>query len=150
MDASPLGDGVNWRLNKPLVYTSPTGVETVIPEGFVTDFASVPDLARLGLAVLIVGYFLSFIWLVAAGAVIIFFSKTIDDNAKTDEPAVLHDWRYARQDKTFFFANWELFTTLGIGNPLWLRFLYWFNLTLFGIFAWKSDAKKSKYFIGRK
>ena len=40
---TPFADGANWVVEKPLVYEiADTGRRVVVPEGFVTDFASIP------------------------------------------------------------------------------------------------------------
>lgn len=44
LSCSPLPDDT-WRLNEPLIYdigVEGSGVQVVVPEGFVTDFASIP------------------------------------------------------------------------------------------------------------
>lgn len=45
MDVQPLPDGVSWRLSKPLTYfvgSEDSGISVTVPEGFITDFASIP------------------------------------------------------------------------------------------------------------
>jgi len=40
---TPFADGVNWVVERPVVYeVGNTGQRVVVPEGFVTDFASMP------------------------------------------------------------------------------------------------------------
>lgn len=89
-----------WKLSKPLVYHScDLGATIVVPEGFVTDFASVP---RLPLAYLLTG-------------------DTVH------APAVVHDYliAFGRVDRpmadTIFFEAME-----DDGVPMWRRYaMYW-------------------------
>ena len=81
LNATPLEDGVNWRLNSDLVYIDPEGARHVVPSGFITDFASVPELARLASYVLllaipaaILSAWFHIVWLLIAAGVLCLFS----------------------------------------------------------------------------
>lgn len=146
----PVGDGIHYVLVKPLFSTAPDGTQTIVPSGFTTDLASVPDLARIGLLVNLIGLILVkllSVWfypVAIIGGLIIFYSHWIGCNSLTDEPATLHDWRYWQQDKSFFFANWELLHTLQVRNAKILAWIYFINVTLFGYASWLSDAKRKR------
>ncbi len=140
----PVGDGRHYILKKPLLCTLPDGTVVIVPSGFVTDLASTPDIARIGLLIHTIGL-IFWLWpVMILGAVIIFFANYIGNNSKTDEAAVLHDWRYWNQDKSFNFSNWELLHTLQVRNSVILAVLFYINVQTFGILAWKSDAKRRR------
>jgi hypothetical protein len=147
LDFTPVGDGIHYRLLKPLVWTAPDGTVTVVPAGFYSDLASLPDIARIGLLLTIAGYLLHWRWLLALGMIIVWFANWIGNKAKTDREGILHDWRFWLGGKNlwaFFRANNEIYTTMRLRNPWLLCALYWLNLMLFGWFAWWSDAKKKR------
>lgn len=146
VDYSPLGDGVHYRLLRPLIYTDAMGRRTVIPADFVSDLASVPDCARIGLILLLLGVWFHWRWVFVGGVVIVWLARQIDNRAKTDREAILHDWRFWNGGgcAAFFRANWELYHAMRLRNPWLLCAVYWFNLTLFGCFAWWSNAKKRR------
>ena len=114
---TPLMDGHNWRLEAPLVYAANSGIHVLVPDGFVTDFASVPQI----------------------------FWNIIPPIGVYDRAAVLHDYLYryhlfnrARCDALLLEAMAEL------GTPLWKRWLIYINVRLFGWIAWNKEPKPWK------
>lgn len=104
------GDG--WRLLHPLVYQSDVAQTTiVVPEGFETDFASVP---RLPLAYLLTA-------------------------ESAHQAAVVHDYLYGTQEVDRQTADAVFLEAMrASGEPAWrARLMYW-GVRLGGGIAWNS------------
>ena len=163
LEATPLPDGVNWQLDCDLVFIDNQGDLHKVPAGFITDFASIPSLDRIGLGVALVGwYFIMFhgwslTWkdavglpLLCAGFFLIFMSKPLNGDDQLDAPDALHDNGYARPRlgrrswMMKFYWDRLLFQAMRANQePLWKCWLVWANVTAFGWFAWYQDGKKS-------
>lgn len=108
-----------WRLLRPLVYYSHRLQRSIaVPEGFETDFASVPRLP--------------FVYWLAGG--------------KATKAAVVHDYLYrksgvSRADADAIFAE----AMQASGQPGWRRGLMWAGLRIGGWTAYQDldDAKES-------
>lgn len=112
-----------WKLKSPLMYRSKLyGGIVNVPEGFVTDFASVP---RVPLAYLVAGN-------------------------TAHKAAVVHDFLYQTQpcrretcDKIFLEAM------AAIGVPLWRRRIMYRAVRSFGWIPWKSGPERAANFGNR-
>jgi len=116
-----LGDGKKWRLSEKFsVYTEQLGEEKVwieVPEGFETDFASIPKI------------FIPFLaW-----------------KDKFNKASVVHDWLYHTKqfdrktsDKIFL----ELQLALGISK--YKAYLFYYTVRMFGWLYWRKIIDKSK------
>lgn len=103
-----------FKLKEPLLYFSKILGEITVPEGFVTDFASVP---RLPLAYL------------AAG-----------DTAH--RPAVVHDYLYSCADVERSTADAVFLEAMeAVGVPWWRRRIMWAAVRSFG---WSCRKPKTK------
>jgi hypothetical protein len=104
--------GQFWTILQPLIYQSDIARTVfVVPEGFVTDFASVP---RLPLMFLIAG-----------------------DEAHL--AATLHDWLYSRQEVSRSQAD-AIFreAMTASGEPGWRSFFMWAGVRAGGWMAWNN------------
>jgi hypothetical protein len=101
-----------WTILQPFIYESDLAQRVfVVPEGFVTDFASVP---RLPLAFLLAGN-------------------------EAHEAAVIHDFIYCKRLTTREMADAVFREAMGAtGEPAWRRFLMWAGVRLGGWVAWKD------------
>jgi hypothetical protein len=104
--------GSTWCILQPLIYCSDVAKTVfVVPEGFVTDFASVP---RLPLAFLLTG-----------------------DSAH--EAAVVHDYLYREQQVSRSVADAVFREAAGIsGEPGWKSWLMWAGVRIGGWVAWNN------------
>lgn len=104
--------GPHWTILQPLIYESDVAQRVfIVPEGFVTDFASVP---RLPLAFLLTG-----------------------DQAH--EAAVIHDYIYAHKLLTRSQADAVFKEAMGVsGEPGWRAWLMWAGVRLGGWVAWND------------
>lgn len=140
--ASPLDDGVNWMLAKDLKWRWNDGYVETVKKGFITDYASVPDLAFwFGIVGAIVSiasrYYAPVAYALIAIFPIIIFANKIDNAQQADAPAVFHDQDYRKQDKSKWTADAHLFIRMKEnGCNLIVCVLYWLNLTLFGWPTW--------------
>ena len=159
--ATPLRDGKNWRLVHDLKFRDQMGNLHVIHAGFVTDFASIPSLARIGAFLMLLGFaldlsgfgrdrFISLVGVVllALGFVICWLADDLNGDDLLDGPATLHDEGYRRKrlGKTAwtmkFYWDWILFTAMRAnGEPLWKCWLIWFNVAAFGWVAWFKERQ---------
>lgn len=107
--ASEFDDG-RWRLVAPLVYyTDVLGRELTVPEGFVTDFASVPRIP-------------------------IVYELCGDTSS---EASAVHDFLYTTHPCVRSQADAILYEASAItGVPLWRRFVMWLGVRLFGWSHW--------------
>jgi hypothetical protein len=145
--------GNDWQLVYGLKFQDANGDVHYVPPGFVTDFASIPSLARLGAVITLIAFalfpFSAFSFpLFALGFLIAWLDPVLNGDEQLDAPAVLHDngYRRARLGKTSwmmkFYWDWILFTAMRAnGEALWKCWLIWFNVAAFGWFAWYSDGK---------
>jgi hypothetical protein len=152
---TPLPDGKNWRLVYDLKFEDANGFIHCVPAGFVTDFASIPSLSRMGGVLMLVAVaLLPFCgwpaWLLLAlGFGIAWLADDLNGDDQLDAPAVLHDngYRRARLGNTSwllkFYWDWILFAAMrASGEPLWKCWLIWFNVAAFGWFAWYQDGRQ--------
>lgn len=104
------GDG--WRLLSPLIYSSDVAQQVfIVPEGFETDFASVP---RLPMAYLLAG-----------------------DHGHW--AAVIHDYLYSVQTLPRDKADDVFYEALLVsGEPKWRAWAMWAAVRAAGGFAWNS------------
>ena len=168
LEVTPLQDGVNWRLVHDVKFIDMRGELHVVHAGFVTDFASIPSLARLGAVIMLIGYALytlfavldgtpgylvriTSLFLVGVGFLIAWLDPLLNGDDRLDGPAVLHDdgYRRARLGSTSwmlkFYWDWILFQAMRAnGEPLWKCWLIWFNVAAFGWMAWFQDGRKHK------
>ena len=116
--------GKKFRLFKQFTYNwkgYDGGVKIAVPVGFVTDFASIPPIARL----------------------------IIPKLGKWNKPAVIHDYIYQNHNvdisphKSYIFNRWladRIFLD-GLedsGVVKWKRYLMYWGVRLFGWLAWKE------------
>lgn len=101
-----------WRLTRPLLYQSDlVGRLIVVPEGFVTDFGSVPRLP------------LAYAW--------------FGNVAQT--PATVHDWLYTVQYTSRRTADAVLREAMALtGAPRITRNAWWLGVRLFGASHWSG------------
>ena len=99
-----------WMLTKPFGYTSDKyDTSIMVPEGFVTDFASVP---RMPLT-----------WLLAGGI--------------GQKSAVIHDYMYVNALKTRKLADAMFYESLGVMEvSQWRRYLMWLAVRVGGTGAY--------------
>ena len=104
------GDG--WRVIHPLVYRSDLAQTVfVVPEGFTTDFASVP---RIPLAYLLTA-----------------------DHAHI--AAVIHDFLYVEQTVSRKMADDVFYEAMLVsGEPKWRAYAMWLAVRAAGGFVWNS------------
>lgn len=96
---SPMPSGSDWELKRSFAYhvrSEYSNVYILVPDGFVTDFASVPRgfIALSGLAMVLLGRFLNLFWLLLLGVVVAIAIALLPSWAKYNKPSPLHDWLY--------------------------------------------------------
>lgn len=108
--------GELWTILQPLIYESDVAQRVfAVPEGFVTDFASVP---RLPLAFLLTG-----------------------DSAH--EAAVVHDYLYKTNKVTRSVADAVFEEAAKVsGEPGWKSWLMWAGVRLGGWMAWNDHRAR--------
>lgn len=112
---SQFADGGYWYLQSDLVWISKNNFEILVPKGFVTDFASVPQPGQALIA--------------KAG--------------KSAQPAIIHDYLYWVQDRTRLEADdimWEAMDDLKMAR--WKMHIIYRTVRpdLTGGAAWRSNA----------
>ena len=152
--ASPLENGTDWILKASLKFRDGQGGVHVVPAGFVTDYASVPDTSRLAAWCLILtvpaGWWLlwneHWKWFIASALVSSFalwvaaISHRLSGDARVDAGATQHDWQYRKVRGSKMRADLLLFEALGAsGVPDWKRVLIYGSVAIFGFHAWNSD-----------
>jgi hypothetical protein len=150
--ATPLPDGVNWKLEEEFEYH--VGAEESddiihVTKGFVTDFASIPQLliTLIGIAAAIVGYILGFLWLFIIGIVFVFISVQLPRSGVYGKAAVIHDYIYQTHVRTRKEADDIFREAMGVLRvSIWKIFLMYWSVRLFGWLAWRPKVRKvSKY-----
>jgi len=163
VQASPLADGVNWVLDADLVYEDPEGVPHTTPKGFVTDWASIPDISRLAAYVLLAaipllafGCWRHIVWLVIAASAVCAFAvwvawvaPLLNNDDQLDGPAGNHDHDYQTLGFNKLVADLRLFLSMGAPGPnrtpsrMWKRVLIYFNVSAFGWKAYFDDQRRA-------
>jgi hypothetical protein len=146
LTAVPLPDGVNWRVTRDLVFNDSNGAHIVVPTGFVTDFASIPPLARIAGYVLTVAipvaHYRPAAWAVVAfGLFVVLISDYLNGDTQLNAPGALHDYGYrvARGRKLVWdFILYRAMTATD--RPLWKKLLVAGNVVVFGWVAWWKSA----------
>jgi hypothetical protein len=113
LTVSPYPDGVTWYLDGPLSYSGSAGI-VIVPDGFETDFASVPAIVTN------------------------IFPRWGDYGLAS----IVHDWLYWNQaqsrqvaDNTFL----EAMTALNVSA--WKRQTLYRSVRMFGQSAWDDNAR---------
>jgi len=155
LEVEDLGNSLR-RITAPLHYFDPWGREIIVPVGFITDFASVPALARCGVVALLLCRLLRSVlyhpaWLIALYAAealayfVIFVAEWLEDTT-TDAIAAVHDWLYATRRFPKPVADWILFKGMRAKNAprsaLLKRLLFLDAVGVGGWFAWWGDARR--------
>jgi hypothetical protein len=144
---TPMPDGETWRLYGPLKYRGASGEIINVPEGFVTDLASIPPVAWIGGVLVILG--LGFDWLnswsniaIALGLLFVFLSPYLRHDGKYTDAAVVHDYIY----RIHMFPRWhcdglflEMMKVLHV--TLWQRWIIYLNVRAFGFMAWRNEKR---------
>ncbi len=146
----PIPNSRNFEVTERIVYVDPDGNVIVMEVGDVTDFASVPPLARFAVLVALVAQFLSrwhWEWYIleAFAAWVCYIAEWLE-NSGTDQIAAIHDKIFQTRCRSFQKANWILFQGMvakgATKNSMLKRLLFYINVQLFGIFPWINDARK--------
>lgn len=110
----PYPDGVTWYLMAPLTYDDQILGRVIVPGGFETDFASVPQA----------------------------FTNLFPRWADYGPASVVHDWLYWNQQTDREQAD-DVFldAMLSLEVPLWKRRSLFYAVRMFGQAAWDDNAK---------
>ena len=149
----PLDDGVNWISTKRMKYIDPWGKQIIVPVGFVSDFASIPDLSRIAVIVQMAsGLCFEFFWPWFFGAIfvlataVIFIAEEFLHEGTWDSAAFLHDFLFRTRCRTFWKSNIILFHAMvakgAAKTPLWKRILIFGGVAIGGYLAWIDDGRK--------
>lgn len=153
LETDEIVNGKLWRVKRPLHYFDPWGGRIFVPEGFETDYASIPNLSMIaGLvqmaSVLAAQWFWQFYILAFAAWVVILIAEELLHDGTWDAIATVHDWIYRTRCRSFWRANWILFVgTKATGapvTPLWKRVLIYGGVTVGGWWAWYDDDRRKK------
>lgn len=154
LEVTPLPDGRNWRVVRDLKFVDQMGNVHVVHAGFVTDFASIPSLSKIGAGLMLIGAALfqvsAFCFpLFALGFLIAWIADDLNCDDALDGPATIHDegYRRPRLGSTSwtmkFYWDWIFFVAMRVkGVELWKCWLIWFNVAAFGWWAWYDDGRK--------
>ncbi len=150
---TPLPDGVNWKLVEEFDYH--VGAEESddvihVPKGFVTDFASVPQLliTLIGIAVATAGYILGFPWLFILGVIFVFVSVQLPKSGSYGKAAVIHDYIYQAHIRTRKEADDIFREAMGVLLvSTWKIFLMYWAVRLSGWLAWRHRIRKIAKFV---
>ena len=147
---TPLPDGINWRLSHELRYQDSDGQIYEVPAGFVTDFASIPPLARIAGWVLLVSipaaHFFPWCYTVVAFALwVVMIADEFNSDDQLDAPATLHDYGYRVWRGKKLHWDGVLYRAMkATRRPVWKRLVIYYNVAIFGWLAWKGQEIKEK------
>lgn len=154
LDVTPLPDAVRWKLHSDFIYTANSGSRIVIPAGFVTDFASIPPLNKLGFALILLGRGISNIsrvcWLgyllVLLGLFAVWVADELRPWGEYGYAAILHDYLYNNLLYNRRRCDYLLLEGMkACGTPKWKMFAIFTFVRLFGWIPWwrKSARRRS-------
>ncbi len=110
---TPYPDGKTWYLMGPLVYSRPGG-DIKVPEGFETDFASVPQA----------------------------LTNVLPRWSTYGPASVVHDWLYWNQQTHRDFADEIIYEAMvALGVNYWKRRTIYNAVRMFGQSAWDSNER---------
>lgn len=149
----PQPNGVDWNLTQSMKYVDPQGKLIIVPAGFQTDFASIPDLSRIGFFFFVVFCALAQFfnpWIFYALAIfpawVVWISESFLHEGTWDDQSALHDYLYATRCRGFWMSNWILFKAMaargGVVTPFWKRCIIFGGVTVGGYLAWVDDSRK--------
>ncbi len=150
---TPLPDGISWKLVEEFDYH--VGAEESdnvihVPKGFVTDFASIPQLliTLIGIAVVTAGHILGFHWLFFLGVFIVFVSVQLPKSGSYGKAAVIHDYIYQTHIRTRKEADDIFREAMGVLRVrIWRIFLMYWAVRLFSWLAWRPRIRKIAKFV---
>ncbi len=160
--ASPLPDGRRWKLKRQFSYDvgkKGSAHKITVPAGFITDFASIPQIVIVIMSILCVlaGHFFALLWLLLLGCAIIIIITMLPNWGRYGKAAVLHDFLYQRffwmiqqPEYSYFFIHFaeaidnprkfadSIFYEAMIAGKTkpWKAKLMYQNVRLFGWLAW--------------
>lgn len=112
---APHGSGQTWMLRSTLVFESALGTQITVPEGFVTDLASIPRV----------------------------FWNILPPFGAYSAAAVVHDWCYRTHRFTRCQSDGFLLEAMAICRvPFWQRVMIHTAVRLFGWHAWRQRKNK--------
>jgi hypothetical protein len=122
---SPYADGKTWYLRRTFAYDvgEEGSDETImVPQGFTTDFASIPRI----------------------------FWTILPRWGKYGNAAVIHDFLYYQQKYNRKEADTIFREAMGVLEvPVWQQFFIYWAVRGFGLFAWRSNKNKKAYWAVR-
>ncbi|MBL0320312.1 MAG: DUF1353 domain-containing protein [Alphaproteobacteria bacterium] len=117
---SPEKDGIMWRLEREFTYDVGElggNEKIVVPEGFLTDFGSIPKI----------------------------FWNIVSPIGKATAAFVLHDYLYMTQERSRLVSDAILLEALEILGVNWLqRFLIYNGVRVGGWLPWNNHKKENK------
>ena len=138
----PVGEK-NWKLLQSFSYhvgTQHSRTIIKVPRGFITDFASIPQLviSILGLVSILTGDVYNNLWFVSLGVIAILASALLPDWGRWGKAAIIHDYLYhtkqiSRKMSDLIFL--EAMEVLGVS--LVERYSMYYAVRLFGWIRWR-------------
>ena len=160
LEVTPLSDGARWRSDREFIFTfsaiddrtSVIGNHVIkVPKGFVTDFASIPPLARIAGTVMLLAFLGQ--WLLPCAAfnaviglawIVVMLADSLLHEGSYDRAAIVHDWLYytrmyprAECDRVLYLAM------VCCGTREWKRLVIYWNVRLFGWVCWHDKRPKT-------
>jgi len=153
LDVTPMPDAKRWRVNRGFTYVANDGQEIHVPTGFITDFASIPDLVPVGAILMLCGALLlwwhPWAWLITAawivevvGFILVWLSDRLRPWGIYGKAAVIHDWIYRTQLYVRGYADRILREAmLCLQTPRWQIYLIYFFVWLLGWWAYTHEPE---------
>ena len=163
---SPLPDGRRWKLERQFSYDvgkKGSSFRITVPAGFITDFASIPQMiiGIIGVLCIIAGHLFVLPWLLFLGIAVIIIILALPDWGKYGKAAVIHDylyqqffWMLQQTQYSYFFVHFshaednprkfadDIFyeAMLASNTRPWKAKLMYRNVRLFGWLAWRKKV----------
>lgn len=145
LKVTPHPDGVHWRLDAPFQYQWRIYKYIDVPEGFETDFASIPPLSLIGGIIASLASILGWHWLFWSAMAVVLISHLLLHTGSYLRAAVVHDWLYTTRDRSRLACDDILFEAMGAcGTHLWKRCVIWAAVRCFGWACWHRRRLKHK------
>jgi hypothetical protein len=144
LDVQEMLDGVQHRLLVPFGFDD--GHECVVaPQGFVTDYASIPPLGRIAAIAGAIGMVAGLAWLVWTALAVAFLSSSLLHSGIYQRAAVIHDYLYRTRSHTRGKSDWILYEAMTCcRTPVWQRVVIYLNVRFFGWMVWNDPRRKFK------
>jgi len=148
VDFSQAQDGTDFVVENNFKFISEYGFVINVPKEFKTDLASIPELSRIGLLLIVLGHFLSHLHILGhipflIGAMMIWLSKYFRHYGRYTSGSIVHDFLYRTQPYAKAVADEIFLEAMGYTNTNKIqKYIIYYAVKYFGQATWEKNQKQ--------